>query len=122
MHCRCVLLYTKLVTFKREREGERLREREIKREREREGERMMMIRDDCDCIHCMHFRCVLLYTKLVTFIILYLYCIAAYDENDSSHIVKQCDFDESLQQKGCVTLSVKDSGAGMSEDHLKVSH
>ena len=45
-----------------------------------------------------------------------------HDENDFSHIGKlDGDAAGSLLQKGCVTLRVKDSGAGMSEDNLKVA-
>ena len=43
-----------------------------------------------------------------------------HDEKDVSHPVRPGAFDKSLRQQGCLTLSVKDSGAGMSEDNLKV--
>ena len=43
-----------------------------------------------------------------------------HDEKDVSHPVRPDAFDENLRQHGCLTLSVKDSGAGMSEDNLKV--
>ena len=44
-----------------------------------------------------------------------------HDENDFSHTGEpDGEAAGSLVQKGCVTLQVKDSGAGMSADNLKV--
>jgi len=51
---------------------------------------------------------------------LYVY-VGSYNDKDTSLTVNEKEIDSSLQQKGSVTLSVTDTGAGISEENLQVS-
>lgn len=73
------------------------------------------------CIINNYIYMLLLYVY-ICIILCYAMHVGSYDEYDTSLPVPKADFDPLLRQEGTVTLSVKDTGAGMNEDSLKVSH
>jgi signal transduction histidine kinase len=83
------------------------------------GGRVSIKGDMIRCPNCVHCWWMLCYVS--GFANLYIMSvIVLHESSDMSHKVPKGSLDERLQQSGCVTLSVKDSGAGMSEENLKV--